>query len=87
MYAYVRLDTQADTQPGRLRLPGLDPARTYEVVRRADAGTGSGTVTHNAPWWDRGRAVASGAVLATVGLPAPMLNPAQAVLLHLRPLD
>jgi hypothetical protein len=41
-------------------------------------------VTRNAPWWDRGRTVAGGGVLGAVGLPAPMLNPAQAAILHVR---
>jgi len=81
LFQYVRLETGASAQPGRLRLPGLDPDREYDVVRRDAAGAGTGTVTHLAPWWQRGATVASGAVLASVGLPAPMLNPGQAVLL------
>jgi len=81
LFQYVRLTTGASAQPGRLRLPGLDPDREYDIVRKDAAGAGWGTVTYLAPLWQRGATVASGAVLATVGLPAPMLNPGQAVLL------
>jgi alpha-galactosidase len=82
VYAFVRLATSADAAPGRLRLPGLDPALTYEVVRREELGPDP--VAGSPGWWRRGRAVAPGAVLETIGLPAPPLNPGQGVLLQVR---
>lgn len=83
LFAYVRLRTSASANAGRLRLPGLDPARRYRVRRRDDAGPARGQVIRQPDWWQRGEAEASGAVLATVGLPAPVLHPSQAVLIHL----
>jgi hypothetical protein len=35
-------------------------------------------------WWVRGGTVATGAVLHRIGLPAPPLDPEQAVVLYLR---
>ena len=84
VFGYVRLITSVDATPGRLRLPGLDPALDYEVVRRDEAGTAVGLYGRPVPWWTRGRAVASGRVLGEIGLPAPLLNPEEAVLLQLR---
>jgi hypothetical protein len=37
-----------------------------------------------APWWRTGTATARGSVLERIGLPAPVLNPGQAVVLHVR---
>jgi len=84
VYAFVRLTTSADARPPRLLLPGLDRSLDYDVVRRDEAGVGRGVQTHGTPWWERGRTRASGAVLTRVGLAAPLLDPEQAVLLHVR---
>jgi alpha-galactosidase len=84
VFGYVRLATSPDATPGRLRLPGLDPALDYEVVRRDEAGTAVGIYARPVPWWSRGRTVASGGVLGRIGLPAPLLNPEEAVLLHVQ---
>jgi alpha-galactosidase len=82
VFAYLRLTSSADAQPGRLRLPGLDPDRTYRVARRSELGPPPRTTSP--AWWQRGQATATGTVLASVGLPAPELDPAHGVLLHLR---
>jgi alpha-galactosidase len=84
VYALVRLATSADAVPPRLMLPGLDDDLEYEVVRRDDAGVARAVVRRGVPWWERGSTRASGAVLARVGLAAPLLHPEQAVLLHVR---
>ena len=83
VFCYVRLESSADILPGRLRLPGLDPDRRYQVVRRDEAGGWSGTARRQPAWWQAGRAQAVGAVLGSVGLAAPMLDPAQAVVIQL----
>jgi alpha-galactosidase len=80
----VRTVTGPEQQPGRLVLPGLDPDVVYDVERRDDAGVAPTTEKSAPPWWERGHATASGAVLGRVGLPAPRLDPAQAVVVHLR---
>ncbi len=84
VFQYIRIRTSNAANPGRLRLPGLDPDRLYRVCHCDEAGPVHGQVITQPAWWIRGEAVASGAVLALVGLPAPLLNPAQAALLHLR---
>ncbi|MBI4943233.1 MAG: alpha-galactosidase [Actinobacteria bacterium] len=86
VYSFVRLTTSADLQPPRLLLPGLDDALEYEVVRRDEAGAPWAVETVPVPWFAAGRTVASGAVLRTVGLAAPLLNPEQAAVLHVRAL-
>jgi alpha-galactosidase len=84
LFGYARLATSPDALPGRLRFPGLDPGLEYDVVRRDDAGAPSGVRAADVPWWAAGSTLASGAVLARVGLAAPLLNPAEAALLQLR---
>jgi alpha-galactosidase len=84
LFAYVRLTTSAQEHTGRLLLPGLDPELEYDVVHRPEAGAASSVGKVVTPWFERGSARVSGAVLGRVGLPAPRLDPAQAVVLHLR---
>jgi len=72
--------------PGLLPLPGLDPARRYRVRVRSEAGLPE-TVQNRAPAWFQqacGEGIdVSGALLDAVGLPLPVLAPAQGFLLHL----
>ena len=82
VFWYVRLESSPEAAPGRLRFPGLDPALHYAVSRRDDAGS-AWMVGAPPPWWESGT-VQSGAVLEQVGLPAPLLGPAQAALLRLQ---
>jgi alpha-galactosidase len=85
-YTVVRTDTSAQAVPGLVRLPGLDPLRTYTVRVRPEAGLPH-VVQHAGPqWWDlacAGGQRLSGALLGQVGLPMPVLAPAQGFLLHL----
>ncbi len=85
VFAHVRLRTSGAANPGRIRLAGLDPARSYRLRRRDEAGTPSGPAISQPPWWERGELVASGAVLMEVGVPAPLLHPGEAALVHLTP--
>jgi alpha-galactosidase len=83
IFAFVAMDTALAAQPGRLRLPGLDPSLTYRVepVRLS---SGALVRTRNGPpqWWADG-AVALGEVLGSVGLQGPMLYPEQALVFRL----
>ena len=81
-FAVVRLVTSPDAQAGRLCLPGLDPDRVYRVSRRDEATAGPGAVLAP-PWWSDGAIELPGSVLGRVGVAAPILDPAQGVLLHL----
>ncbi|MGF1662322.1 MAG: alpha-galactosidase [Kineosporiaceae bacterium] len=84
LYAFVQLTTSPDAVPGRHRLPGLDPARRYavEVVDLTGDGLPPAAAGRQVPWIETGRIELSGAILASVGLPMPALQPAQGVLLH-----
>jgi len=82
-FVHVRRETSSQCPPARLRLPGLDPAVEYVVRRREEAGSDPVAARFVPPWWGRGHARATGAVLERVGLPAPGLHPGQAALLHL----
>ena len=69
--------------PAPLRFPGLDGEREY-AVRVLPFGDGP-RVLHAAPppWLGRDDVVLPGRVLAEVGLPAPLLLPGQALVVHL----
>ncbi|MGZ4612544.1 MAG: alpha-galactosidase [Kineosporiaceae bacterium] len=84
LFAYVPLETGPEQHAGRLVLPGLDPDLVYDVTRRDDAGVGQVAESSPPDWWARGSATASGGVLERIGLPAPRLDPANAVVVHLR---
>jgi alpha-galactosidase len=85
-YTVLRTSSSRATTAGPVRLRGLDPARSYTVRVRAEAGLPQ-TVQRTAPgWWDDalGAGVSvDGALLTQVGLPIPVLPPAQGFLLEL----
>lgn len=73
--------TSSASHPGaRVRLPGLDPARTYRVTTLSPDETVV-TPGQSPLEWARGVTL-SGTVLGTVGLRAPALFPQQLALLH-----
>jgi alpha-galactosidase len=100
VFAYVRLETRADIYPARLRFPGLDPDRSYRVRPRYEAGSPSFGAKGLPSWLpapqesgigpgpavtSHGGALLSGAVLGRAGVPAPVMHPGSALLLHLVP--
>ena len=83
LFALVALDTTLAAQPGRLRLPGLDPDATYVVEPiRLSAEALVQTRSGYPSWWRDGARV-TGRALATIGLQGPMLYPDQALLFRL----
>ncbi|MGG5260356.1 alpha-galactosidase [Phycicoccus avicenniae] len=82
----VQVATTRGVTPGRLPLPGLDPDARYLVRVRREAGLPETVQTAPAPWFgaalEEGVEV-SGRVLGEVGIPLPVLAPAQGFLLHL----
>jgi alpha-galactosidase len=90
--AVVALAAPQAAVPSPVRVPGLDPARTYRV-EHVDLGAGAPLTIGDAapPWWREvvaGRAVTvPGRVLAEVGLARPLLAPQQACVLHLTAVD
>ena len=68
--------------PAPLRLPGLDPARRYRITV-VHLGAGPGTLQDAPPpWFAGGEVTLPGAVLADIGLPMPLLQPGNAVVLR-----
>jgi alpha-galactosidase len=84
VFAYVQLGVNVEAAPPRLRLPGLDPAAVYTVAVCPELALPRPLLARRAPWLAEPIEV-SGAVLATVGLTAPFLDPAQAVVFEVRP--
>ena len=84
VYAYAKLATSADIVPAPLRLPGLDAERWYTVIVPYELAVPAGIALHQPDWLRAGPVTVPGSVLTMVGLPAPLLNPAQAVLLEVR---
>jgi alpha-galactosidase len=82
-FAVVRLATSVAEVPGLVRLPGLDPARSYRV-RPAQGVPGPAVVQRSAPPWltDPDGIVLPGSALAAVGVQAPALHPEQALVLE-----
>ncbi|MQA03503.1 MAG: alpha-galactosidase [Streptosporangiales bacterium] len=83
LFALVAMDTMPAAQPGRVRLPGLDSGLAYRI-EPVQLSAGALVRTRGGPpdWWAEPMTV-SGATLATVGLPGPMLYPEQALLFRL----
>lgn len=84
--AIVQLTTGVFAPPGRVRLPGLDPARTYEVRPLApgdDISPGQEDGVGSPAWWKDGARL-SGRALGVVGLQVPNQFPERSVLLHVR---
>jgi alpha-galactosidase len=83
IFAIVALGTSVVSPPGMVRLPGLDPDRRYRVTPLAPGDILGGRTSHgDLAWWSAGVTL-TGAVLGSVGLQAPVLNPEQMVLVHL----
>ena len=83
IFSFVAMQTMVATQPGRIRLPGLDAASMYRIepVRLSEAAL---TKTADGPpsWWTTPTTI-RGNVLETIGLQAPMLYPEQALVFRL----
>ena len=80
VYALSLLSRPVTWPPGAVRLPGLDNGIRYRLRQ-----IGPGPLPPNAgpPWQEGNGTVLSGRILAEAGIQVPLLNPEQAVLLHL----
>jgi alpha-galactosidase len=82
LFAYVQLATSAAETPGPARLPGLDAERRYRVEPIPLAGGPALGQAEPPPWMEAGVTL-SGRALAVAGLQLPVLQPEQALVLHL----
>ena len=83
LYRLAALDLTVTWPAGRVRLPGLDPARDYHVSAQAPGDAAAATFP---PGWGPSGVTLPGRVLREVGIQAPLLNPDQLVLLRARAL-
>lgn len=84
-FTLFALDSALDDVPEPAGLPGLDPATTYRVTCVAPADRGHGfALARTEPAWLASSAglVATGAQLATLGVPLPALNPERGLVLR-----
>jgi alpha-galactosidase len=73
-----------DAIPSSIRLPGLDPARTY-AIEPITLGAPPRYLAQSKPGWlETGGTVILGRLLEQVGIAAPPLAPEQTLILHLR---
>ena len=84
VYAAVQLTQSVTSAVGRVRLPGLDPQRTYRVSKTAAPGPESRTAAWSA---DGGSVELNGAALASVGVLIPAQWPENAILLDVIAID
>jgi len=83
LFCWAQLGTQPMLHSERVRFAGLDRDRSYRVALLPDLGDASRHQVAD-PAWLHSELTAPGSVLLDVGLPLPVLNPGQALLLELR---
>jgi alpha-galactosidase len=87
VFVWSRTGTSPATQAGRVPLPGLPADRKYSVRVVSELGEPRFSARVAPPWTadaGSGSLVVSGAVLGSVGLSMPTLEPQQAMVLELR---
>lgn len=82
LYIFAQLRPISTSHAPNLRFEGLDAERSYRVSVASPAGE-AGLMSIRPPRWLREGAVATGSILREVGLPAPILQPAQAIIIEL----
>ncbi|MEV6242252.1 alpha-galactosidase [Lentzea sp. NPDC051838] len=81
LFCYAQIATSVQSKPRRVRLPGLDPSRTYTLSFEAPAGLPK-IIQRQVDSWDS--VTLPGSALSSVGIQLPVLEPEQALLLRLR---
>jgi alpha-galactosidase len=86
IFAVVAVAATRDASPPAATLPGLDPTREYRVTPLRLGAWPRTLQDAPPPWWDAGSVMLGGRMLATVGLPMPLLAPEQALVLEVEAL-
>ena len=84
VFSLVQLATSTDSVPARVHLPGLDPDTSYTVAPCPELAAPDSFPARPVPWLTRGAIRLTGSALSTVGLAAPLLDPAQTLVLEVR---
>ena len=87
LYCWARVATSAEGQSGRVRLPGLAADARYRVRVRTELGLPAFHHSSGPPWLTAALeewVTLPGVVLAVAGVPMPVLNPEQALLIEVR---
>ncbi len=79
LYRLSALDQTLDWPPGRVTLPGLDPAQTYRVTAQAP---GDAAAKRFPPGWGPDGVTLPGRLLGEIGIQSPLLDSDQLVLLR-----
>ncbi|GAA3721869.1 alpha-galactosidase [Spinactinospora alkalitolerans] len=87
VFCYARTAAPDDVLPAPARLPGLDGSRRYRVSAVDPTGRPAGPERRDPAWVTEGSVTLPGAVLASAGVPVPLLAPEQAFLLRVRAVD
>lgn len=82
LFNFVQLQPVVTSHPSRLLFRGLIPDQKYRVSVPSPAGK-PGMMLIKAPDWVSSGAIVSGDALMKVGLPAPILRPAESMLIKL----
>jgi alpha-galactosidase len=80
-YVVATVDTTVTQSVGAVRLPGLDPERSYAVTDRTPSGNRHRAET-GSTWLEGDGVVLGGSTLGTVGVRFPALPPEAAHVLH-----
>ena len=83
LFAFVQLQPIKTSHAPNLRVRGLQREKNYQVRVVEPAGP-AGMMLIQPPKWIREGATLSGAALEEIGLPAPILQPAQALLIEIK---
>jgi alpha-galactosidase len=83
LVAFVAMHTATSAQPGRIRVPGLDPSRRYRIEPVELSASALVRTADGPPPWYADRPTISGSTLDSLGIQAPMLYPEQALVVRL----
>ncbi|WP_309115210.1 alpha-galactosidase [Saccharothrix sp.] len=83
VFSLAQLTSATNSVPTRLHFPGLDPHLHYTVTLCPEISIPATFPPRPVPWLVQGSIRLPGSVLSTIGLAAPLLDPAQAIVLEL----
>lgn len=83
LFAFAQLRPTTTSHAPNLRFRALDPKRSYRVEPVYPAGK-PGMMLIKPPMWLKDGVTTTGAILEEIGLPAPILQPAEALLIEVK---